>query len=297
MSEHPEPTTVEVRAAGGVVMRPGPEGQPQVLVVHRPAYDDWSLPKGKLDPGEDWCHAAVREVHEETGVTARLGLELASTHYTDRHGRPKRVRWWTMSALEQAPRTPDDEVDERRWLDASDVGPLLTYGADRDLVDEALSSSDHATVLVVRHAHAGDRPAWESGDDGLRPLSAFGHGQASALVPQLAPWQVARLVSSPLVRCVQTVEPLAAALDLPIETDARLAEGAAPQDTAALLTECVPGTVMCSHGDVIRGLVEALAERGVVKRDQQEWAKGSTWALRLDGRRDAVTAAYIPPPA
>ncbi len=267
------------------------------MVVHRPAYDDWSLPKGKLDPGEDWYHAAIREVHEETGVSARLGFELASTHYADRHGRPKRVRWWTMPVVAEEPRAPDDEVDERRWVNASEVGSMLTYGTDRDLVHEALAGTDHATVLVVRHAHAGDRPGWDAGDDGLRPLSEFGRGQASALVTQLAPWQVTRLVSSPLMRCVQTLEPMAAALDLPIETDVRLAEGASRQDTASVLAESMPGTVLCSHGDVIGDLVEGLAERGVVKRDRQEWEKGSTWALRLDGRREAVSASYLPPPA
>lgn len=296
MTERTQPQAPEVRAAGGVVMRPGPDGHLQVLVVHRPAYDDWSLPKGKLDPGEAWHHAAVREVHEETGVTAQLGVELTPTHYTDRHGRPKRVRWWTMPVLAQEPRDPDDEVDERRWVDVEAVGALLTYDADRALVAEAMQASDHATVLVVRHTHAGDRPGW-NGNDRLRPLSEFGHGQASALVPHLAPWRVARIVTSPLVRCVQTIEPMATALDLPVETDERLAEGASSWQVQSLLRECMPGTVLCSHGDVIGTLVRDLSDRGIVDPDRMEWDKGSTWALRLDGGRDAVGGTYLPPPA
>ena len=285
----------EVRAAGGVVLRASADGRdPEVLVVHRPAYDDWSLPKGKLDPGETWQDAAVREVHEETGVTARLGVELSATHYTDRHGRAKQVRWWTMPVLDDDPRAPDDEVDELRWVPIDEVGALLTYDADRDLVDEALGARDHAAVLVVRHAHAGERDGWR-GDDRLRPLSTVGRQQAEAIATQLAPWHVTRIVSSPLVRCVQTVEPLATALGLEVVEDERLAEGAAPEDTATLLRASASGTVLCSHGDVIGDLVERLADHRLVDRRDARWAKGSTWVVQLDGAREPVRAAYVPP--
>lgn len=287
----------EVRAAGGVVLRPRDDGRPpDVLVVHRPAHQDWSLPKGKLDAGETWQEAAVREVHEETGVTARLGVELAPTRYTDLAGRSKQVRWWTMPVLDDAPRPPDDEVDDLRWVPADEVGALLTYADDRGLVCQALDAVDHAAVLVVRHAHAGDRGAWRS-DDGRRPLSERGHRQAAALVDQLAPWHVTRVVASPLVRCVQTMAPLARARGLELITDDRLAEGAAPEDVAALVRASVPGTVLCSHGDVIGALVEGLADDGIVDRAAQQWAKASTWVLRLDGERRTVDAAYLPPPA
>ena len=286
----------QVRAAGGVVLRPGADGEPpEVLVVHRPRYDDWSLPKGKLDPGETWEDAAVREVHEETGVTARLGVELTPTDYTDRKGRAKRVRWWTMPVIDDERRPPDDEVDELRWVPIDEVGALLTYDADRELVDEALAVSAHAAVLVVRHAHAGERDGWR-GDDRLRPLSTVGHQQADAIAAQLAPWHVTRVVSSPLVRCVQTVEPLAVAHGLDVVTDDRLAEGAAPEQTAALLRESAPGTVLCSHGDVIGDLVERLADRRLVDRRDARWAKGSTWVVELDGDRQPRRASYLPPP-
>lgn len=285
----------EVRAAGGVVLRPGANHRPDVLVVHRPAYDDWSLPKGKLDPGEGWAEAAVREVHEETGVTARLGVELTSTRYTDRKGRAKQVRWWTMPVLDDQHRPPDDEVDELRWVPVDEVHDLLTYDDDRRLVDEALAASTHAHVLVVRHAHAGDRHAWD-GDDGARPLSDRGHDQARRIAEHLAPWHVTRVVSSPLVRCIQTVEPLAAATGVDVEVDDRLAEGARPDDVAALLGACTPGTVLCSHGDVIGDLVGDLARRGVVGEDAR-WEKGSTWVLRVDDAGQAVDADHLPPPA
>jgi 8-oxo-dGTP diphosphatase len=119
----------EVRAAGGVVLR-----DDTVLVVHRPRYDDWSLPKGKLERGESWEEAALREVREETGVGARLVRELDDDHYTDRKGRPKRVRWWLMEPVAVDAHEPDDEVDEVRWVPLDEVRGLLSYAHDRELV-------------------------------------------------------------------------------------------------------------------------------------------------------------------
>jgi len=121
--------TEEVRAAGGLVARDG-----RVLLVHRPRYDDWSLPKGKLDEGESWEDAALREVREETGVLAQLGDELPPVHYTDNRGRPKTVRYWVMTPDEVPDFAPNDEVDELAWLDPDVAAERLSYPHDRDLV-------------------------------------------------------------------------------------------------------------------------------------------------------------------
>lgn len=124
-----------VRAAGGVPWRRAADGGLEVLVVHRPRYDDWSFPKGKLDPGESWEQAAVREVWEEAGIVTVLGPELAGTEYRDRHGRPKQVRYWAMDVTEDSGFEPGDEVDERRWVTPPVAVALLTYPRDRDLLD------------------------------------------------------------------------------------------------------------------------------------------------------------------
>jgi 8-oxo-dGTP diphosphatase len=120
-----------VEAAGGVVVRDG-----QVALVHRPRYDDWTLPKGKLDPGESFEHAAIREVEEETGLRARLVRELPSTSY-EVSGRPKIVRYWLMEVEDEGSFVPNEETDELRWLPLDEARGLLTYVRDRELLAAA----------------------------------------------------------------------------------------------------------------------------------------------------------------
>lgn len=128
-----------VRAAGGAVWRRAPDtGEIEVVLVHRPAYDDWTLPKGKNNAGEPDEQAALREVHEETGLRCRLGPELVSVAYPDGN-REKRVRYWAMTVEAEAPREPDDEVDATRWLSVGEAEGLLTYDRDRTVVRSLLN--------------------------------------------------------------------------------------------------------------------------------------------------------------
>jgi 8-oxo-dGTP diphosphatase len=126
--------SAEVEAAGGAVWRRAGDGV-EVAVVHRPKYDDWSLPKGKLDAGESFEEAAVREVEEETGVRGELGPSLGEVRYRDHKDRDKLVRWWAMEAAGEGDFRPDDEVDELRWVPLDEAPALLTYDFDRDLIE------------------------------------------------------------------------------------------------------------------------------------------------------------------
>ncbi|MGZ8753499.1 MAG: SixA phosphatase family protein [Acidimicrobiia bacterium] len=152
------------------------------------------------------------------------------------------------------------------------------------------------TVWVVRHAKAGSRRAW-SGEDARRPLSKPGRRQADALGELLASASFDRIVSSPFVRCRETVEPLAASAKLEVALDERLAEGAGPYGALSLVREAAPiGGVLCSHGDVIPELLARLERSGIDLGDDPRCEKGSVWALELDGQH-VVSARYLPPPA
>src|SRR4051812_24410076 len=141
--------TIAVRAAGGVVVSDG-----LVAVVHRPKYDDWSLPKGKLDPGETDEQCAVREVEEETGLRCALGRELLPVLYEDRHGRTKLVRYWAMHPIGERPFVPNDEVDAIEWLALADAAVRLSYPRDEDvLANVPLSFTSRSPSPTSRVTH------------------------------------------------------------------------------------------------------------------------------------------------
>ena len=277
-----------VRAAGGVVVRNG-AGDVRLVVVHRPEYDDWSLPKGKCEPDESWEDCALREVEEETGLRCHLLGPVGTTEYVDRKGRPKEVRWWLMRP-EPGELRGQAEVDVARWVTPAEADKLLSYERDRGLLQPLLRES---RVWAVRHADAGERSEWTQPDH-LRPLNDRGWEQARGLVKSLRDAGVTRLMSSPYVRCMQTLEPLAEALGLPVEAVAELGEGHGLDGIEPLLISG-ESVVACTHGDVLDELLAELRNEGLAPASAKA-SKGSTWALR--SRAGLIRAAeYTKPPA
>jgi 8-oxo-(d)GTP phosphatase len=283
-----------VRAAGGIVLRgEGPERS--VALVHRPRYDDWSFPKGKLDDGEDEAAAALREVEEETGLRCRLGPSVGAVTYRDRRGRAKVVRYFRMDA-DGGRFTPNQEVDELRWVPIEDAAGLLSYAHDRSLLRQVLVGLPASALYVVRHAKAGIRAAW-SGPDEERPLTRRGRKQARRLVERFQGLDIQRILSSPFVRCMQTVEPLAEARGLPVEVATELREGASVDELLrGLATFGDRPTVVCGHGTEIRSMIDRLEAGGATIEGARGIAKGSVWVLDREGER-IVAAHYLPAPS
>jgi 8-oxo-(d)GTP phosphatase len=284
-----------VRAAGGVVGRQGPQGT-EIVLVHRGRYEDWSLPKGKVDPGEHALVGAVREVWEETGVRGVPRLKLPSTRYlTGVPGVEKSVEYWAMRVRATDAFIPNDEVDEVRWVPSADAAGLLTYAHDRGV----LLAYDRlppltCVVVLLRHAPAGERGG-TPGPDEERPLDAAGRAMADALAPVLALFEPARLVSAAPARCQQTLAPLAAALGLDTAVDRRFDESADPHEAVPALrrlTREAGAVVVCSQDKLIPSVVAELtgADAG-----RYATVKGGGWVLSFAGARLVAAAALEPP--
>jgi 8-oxo-dGTP diphosphatase len=251
----------DVLAAGVVVFRPGR----RVLLVHRPRYDDWSFPKGKLDPGEHATAAAVREVAEETGLHVRLGPPLSSQRYPNGNDRMKTVSYWTGRVVgddDVSSYAVNDEIDDVRWVELDEAFGLLTYPHDRDTLREAakLRRRTHALV-VLRHGAARSRKGWAR-DDRERPLVRAGQLQSQRLVPMLAAYDVTRLVSSSSARCVETLVPYADTTGWKLELEAGLTEQEATAESVLRvvdeLVQADEGAVLCSHRPVLPSVFDAL---------------------------------------
>ncbi|MEU7620359.1 NUDIX hydrolase [Micromonospora rifamycinica] len=283
-----EPTGI--RAAGGVVWRPSGHGGVEVCLVHRPRYGDWSLPKGKLEPGEHPLLAAVREVAEESDVRAVPQVRLPSMRYRS-EGRPKVVDYWSMRAVDTGGFQPDTEVDDVCWLDVDAAIGRVSYPHDAQVLAAfAALPPVTGTVALVRHAHAGRRATW-SGPDTARPLDAEGVAQARRLAPLVALVRPVRLLSASPRRCVQTLDPAAALLDLPIEVCGDFDEPKPGQqvDECALaaagrltaLAAAGEPVGVCSQGKVIPGALARLTGR----EDDFGTAKGGGWLLAFAADR------------
>ena len=293
-----EPITV--RADGAVLWRRTENGEVAVAVVHRPKLADWSLPKGKAEPGETVAATAARETWEETGSRPVLGRPLGEISYPVAGPTPGRkvVGYFAAHARESV-FTPSHEVDELRWLPPAEAARLLSYDTDRTILDRFTAlPADTRTVLLVRHGKAGQRSRW-TGPDGERPLSPAGREQAAALRAMLPLFGPARVYAVDRERCVETVRGLADDLGVPVLIEPALGEHAYERDPDAAV-ECLlsivdgPGVpVICSQGGAIPGLIRRLAQESGLPLSHVPCKKGSTWVLSFDGTT-LLAADYLP---
>jgi 8-oxo-(d)GTP phosphatase len=296
---------VPVLAAGCVVWRSGPDGVLETAVVHRPKYDDWSLPKGKPEAGEHLLETAHREVLEETGLEVVLGRRSVSTRYDvhlpDGRPAPKLVDYWT-ARWTGGEFEVNDEVDELRWLPVEKATALCSHDHDRAVLAD-LERTDvprMPTLVLVRHGRAGSRSEWDGPDD-LRPLDDKGRRQAQRLAEVLPVFAPVEVFSARRTRCEETVAPLGERLGLPVQRLAELGEeefAADPQAGLAVVERLLtprpePGVaVVCSQGGAIPSALLGLGVRweGVSGRRYPPAAKGSVWVL--GGRPGTTSADY-----
>ena len=275
-----------IRAAGAVVWRSSDRGR-EVALIHRPRYDDWSFPKGKLEPGEHVLLAAVREVAEETGLRVTLGRPLGTEVY-DRRGRPKRVDYWAGRPRSDghAAFLVNDETDGLEWLPLPAARGRLSYPRDVVTLDEfAAGPVETVPLVLLRHASAGDKGAW-SGDDLDRPLDARGADDAERLAELLACYGSFRVISSAAERCVATVRPYAVLAGAPVTIEPALTVrragdvATAASDVVKDLVAAARPAIICAHGENLPPLLTAAtAALGEAPPDELRLPKAGFWVL------------------
>ncbi|MGB3304116.1 NUDIX domain-containing protein [Gordonia sp. (in: high G+C Gram-positive bacteria)] len=295
----PDPTRI-VWAGGGVLWKPSKSAGVKVALVHRPSYDDWSLPKGKAEPGEILPVTAAREIVEETGYEARMGHYLQTVGYKLGSGVPKRVSYWAVEAVGGSFRA-SRECDDLKWLPIPEAINKVSYAADEAVLHTfaARPILELHTMVVVRHAWAGTPENWAS-DDRDRPLDKRGTKQAAALAKLLPLFGVHRLHAADMLRCMQTLMPLAEALRAEIKPEPTLSEVAFAADPEAgyerirkLGNKTGAIHAVCSQGRVIPPVLRRWANVDGVRLPDSDNGKGSVWILTThDG--DLIAADYIP---
>ncbi len=256
----------KITAAGTVVLRPGVGAEPEVLLVHRPGYDDWSLPKGKITADEYLAGCAVRETMEETAVAVRLGIPVDRIRYPVGGG-TKTVYYWRAVALREGQHRPNSEIDEVAWLPLSKALKKASYADEQPLISQAAALPHSVPLVIVRHSKAMLRSNW-SGRDQARPLDERGRRQSRLLVPLLEAYGITRLVSSTATRCLKTLQPYAKARRLEVEGWSTLTEEQAEKNPEAVGTlihrmarqsaESGVPMAICGHRPVLPLMLDAL---------------------------------------
>lgn len=260
--------------AAGTVTIDASGSKPKILVVHRPCYDDWTIPKGKIRADEFVPVAAFRETKEETGTRVRLDIPVNQISYPVGGGQ-KTVTYWRAEPLQIRPRKPNKEVDNVVWLTPSKAMDLLTYADEKELVEQALTLPKTTPVAIVRHGKALERRLW-SGRDQARPMNSRGHRQADDLVPLLTAYGMELLASSTSTRCLQTLAPYEKTVPSEVEGWAALSEEQAALDDSAtdkvmrrIANRAIRANqpaVICGHRPVLPVMFESL---GISPRNLQ----------------------------
>jgi 8-oxo-dGTP diphosphatase len=274
-----------IRAAGALLWRENSDLAIEVALIHRPRYEDWSLPKGKLEIGETALQCAYREVLEETGIRASFTRHLGAVEYEE-SGQQKRVRYWAAYCpLNQSEFIPNEEVDQIKWLTASAAHEYATHDSDKSIIETFMSQEQHTdTLIILRHTKSLERGDWDD-EDSHRTLDETGFDQAQLLIKHLEPFAIDELYTSDYTRCVQTVTPLAHARGLSITAVPSLNEESFEVDPekaisfANALKQDEKNILICSHNPVIPSMLRGILNTKLKNKDLIKLEPGDAWIV------------------
>ena len=284
-----------VRAAGAVLWRRLSDDLVQVALIHRPKYQDWSFPKGKVEIGESDISCAYREVMEETGFDSQFGPELCKVEYPV-GDQLKVVRYWSAQAIGDPKNVLDvDEVDQLIWVTISDAYQKLSREGDKEVLKNfEIYGVDTTPLILLRHGKAITREEWE-GDDGDRPLAQIGQIQSKRMLSKYLPFAISEIHTSDAVRCYETVAPMARAMSLDMIYWSELSEYAFAKDKKAAINvvndiiESETRAIVCGHNPVLPGIVAKFIGKKNFKQLDHGLLPGEAWILHhRDGEVIAI---------
>lgn len=290
-----------IQAAGAVLWRRLGEELIQVALIHRPRYDDWSFPKGKVESGEAEISCAFREVLEETGFTSIFGPELCKVQYPV-DDLTKTVRYWSAEAIGESTGPHDaQEVDQIIWLTVSDAYEKLSRPGDKEVLKNFEKfGTDTSALVLLRHGKAIAREEWE-GDDGDRPLAQLGQLQAQRMLSAYLPYAISEIHTSDAVRCYETVAPIARSLELNTIFWSQLSEYAFEKDKKLAIQvvqeiiESESRVIVCGHNPVLPAIVAKLIGKKSFKELDHGLMPGESWILHhRDGEIVAIDWMQAP---
>ncbi len=278
-----------ILAAGALVWRKSKEKKIEIAVIHRPKYNDWTIPKGKVELSESSIACAYREVIEETSIETEFGMYLGEVKYQSLDG-PKQVSFWSAQVVKENIFTPNSEVDEIKWVEAAKAAKFLSLESDKEILSKFNKLKYESKPLVLlRHAKALSRDEWQ-GDDDDRPLDSLGQMQAKRLLSIYQAFNLEQIHTSDAIRCYDTVEPMAKALGLRLEVSNNLSESAFKKDKedafdyARDLIKSDKRALLCSHNPILPKVLNKLTKKSDVESDEEKLYPADAWVIHRIGK-------------
>ena len=278
-----------ISAAGAVVWRKHKDNFTEVVIIHRPKYDDWSFPKGKIEVGESLIACAHREVLEETNLQTEFGPHLGQVEYFTPDGL-KKVTYWSAKVIAEKPFRTNTEVDQLKWIPITKVIEDLTNETDKEIFDKFVKVKFNSKpFILLRHAKAITREEWQ-GEDDDRPLSSSGQNQAMRLLSTYQVFNIDQIHSSDAVRCYDTVKSMAKGLDIKLEVSSKLSESTYKKDKEKAfdyvreLIKEDKSILICSHNPILPKMLNKLTKKSEIEADEDKLSPADGWVIHRSGK-------------